>query len=721
MKKKRSNFKLYFDRALSNNLSKQALFLLGVLFVAFWVSFGLLELAGSDWKDYCDEHDINKFIFPLYLLIDGSAFNNLYMSGNIGRYTLIISGLMYFVGFMVFTGMLIGVIGNAIENRVDKYRNGLIHYLKSGHYVVMGYDDLVPSIITEIFAKDPKADILLLTSADVSNIKEKLRKSVPHKNLPRIIINYGHRTTTEYYESIHLETSEEIYLVGNRTMSAHDAINVQCVDSICYYLKKKNLDHKPKRITCVFEDIDTYAAFLTTDIFKKVHDMGIDFVPYNFYAGWAKQVLVTRSYIENSDYTTKVVYPAVYGNGIVPGDKRHVHVVLVGATNLADMFAMEAAQLLHFPNFAHDSSTRTTITFIDLKADTEMPLFVTRNRHFFEVQSYRYRDLSKDNGEDKIFEAEFAKEKKTDFLDVSFEFVKGDVFSKKIQDEFAKWAKDENQYLSIFLTMTDQRNNFAIAMNMPEEIYNYGIPVFIRQDKTDNFVTNLRESDDREIIYATVNDGKLSEVKRKGRYAHLFPFGMNDLAYCVDEVSLKRAKLINYLYNTADYSTFRFTSRDVLEKIPSEEIWAEAERLWNPLTVANRWSNLYSADNIPCKLASIRAMRGLAPDDASRDTENLPEDMAEELAMTEHNRWTVEKLLLGFRMAHTYEDKYVNAEFTKELSKNKKLFIHHDIRPYEELDIVRNLDYEIVKAIPWIVQMTYSITPLPRTTGSFSS
>lgn len=706
MKKKRSNFKLYFDRALSNNLSKQALFLLGLLFLAFWVSFGLLELAGSDWKVYCDEHGISRFIFPLYLLIDGSAFNNLYMSGNVGKYTLIISGVVYFVGFMVFTGMLIGVIGNAIENRVDKYRGGLIHYLKSGHYVVMGYDDLVPSIITEIFAKDPKADILLLTSADVSKIKEKLRKSVAHKNLPHVVINYGHRTTTEYYDNIHLETAEEIFIVGNRTVPAHDAINVQCVDSICTYLKKTNLDYKPKRITCVFEDIDTYSAFQTTDIFKKVSDMGIDFVPYNFYAGWAKQVLVTRSYIENIDSTTKAVYPTVYGNGIVPEDKKYVHIVLVGTTYLAEMFAMEAAHLLHFPNFAHDNSTRTIITFIDLHADKEMPMFITRNRHFFEVQSYRYRDLSVDNGEDRVFEAGFAKEKKTDFLDVSYEFVKGDVFSKRIQDEFAKWAKEEDQYLSIFLTMTDQRNNFAIAMNMPEEIYSYGIPVFIRQDKTDNFVTNLRESDDRDVVYATVENGKLNEINRKGRYANVYPFGMNDLAYCVDEISLKRAKLINYLYNTADYSTYRFTKREVLEKIPSDEIWAEADKMWKPLTVAKRWSNLYSADNIPCKLASIRAMRGLSVDDISKDTEDIPEEMVQELAVAEHNRWTVEKLLLGFRMAHPCEDKYENAEFAKQLGKNKNLFIHHDIRPYDDLDIVKNLDYEIVKLIPWIVAMT---------------
>lgn len=706
MKKKRNNFKLFFDRALSNSLAKQAFLLLAILFVAFWVSFALLSLSGNDWKVYCEEHDISIFIFPLYLLIDGSAFNDLYMSGSVGRITLIISGLVYFIGFMVFTSMLIGVIGNAIEDRVEKYRGGLIHYLKSGHYLVMGYDDLVPSIIAEIFAKDPQADVLLLTSSDTGKIKEILRRTVDHKNLHHVVINYGDRDTTEYYDNIHLEAAEEIYIVGDRSMPAHDAINVQCIDSICTYLKKTNLKDKPKSITCVFEDIDTYAAFQTTDIFKKVTDLGMDFIPYNFYAGWARQVLVTRSYIEKSDAKTKDIYPAVYGNGIGPDDKRHVHIVLVGTTNLAVTFAMEAAHLLHFPNFTHDKSTKTTITFIDINADKEMPLFVTCSRHFFEVQSYRYRDFTTEEGEDKIIEAAFANEEKTDFLDVSYEFIKADVFSKKVQDELGKWAKDENQYLSIFLTMNDQRNNFAIAMNMPDEIYACGVPIFIRQDKSDNFVTNLRKADDKEMLYSEVVDGKLNVVKRKGRYGNLYPFGMNDLAYCIDETSLKRAKLINYLYNTADYSTCRFKSREALEVIPEDQIWTEANMMWAKLTVAKRWSNLYSANNIPCKLASVRVMRGFEPNDYSHDTENIPEDILQELALVEHNRWTVEKLLLGFRMSHASEDKYAHPEFAKELSANKNLFIHHDIKPYEDLDIVRNLDYEIVKLIPWIVSMT---------------
>ena len=43
--------------------------------------------------------------------------------------------------------------------------------------------------------------------------------------------------------------------------------------------------------------------------------------------------------------------------------------------------------------------------------------------------------------------------------------------------------------------MENQRNNFLMSMNMPDEVYDYNIPIFIRQDRSDNLVTNLRETD----------------------------------------------------------------------------------------------------------------------------------------------------------------------------------------------------------------------------------
>lgn len=712
--KSHSWLRLRFDRILSQDIFRQVLVLVVILFGVFFVSFLLLSLSGSDWQDYSKEHNISKWVFPLYLLIDGNAFSNFYVSKNIGGGTVFLAFLIYVAGVIIFTGMIISVMTNMIERRVEDHRKGRIYYLKSGHYIIMGYDDMIPSFITHVFEKDKEAFVLILSSAPTEIIHEKLKKNFDTEQMSRIIINYGHRTTQESYKDIHLESAEQVYILGFRSKPEHDAINVECVDSICKYLEKSGNQQHPKRITCVFKDLDTYAAFKTSEIFQKVGELGMEFVPYNFFDGWAKQVFVKRVYKDFDNPEKEYEYPAVYGDGINPDDKKKVHLVFVGTTNFAVAFAMEAAHVLHFPNFNHNKSTRTRITFIDINADKEKDEFITRNRHFFEIQPYSYLDLSNEpkeipegTGEEYLrFEGSDA-----DFLDVEFEFIRGDVFSQKVQEKITSWAKDkEGQYLSIFLALKDQRQNFVMGMNMPDEVYNNEIPVFIRQDRSDNFVTNLRNADKREdgkkLTYSVVKDGSLVEEKRNARYANIYPFGMNETAYSADEHSLKRAKLINYLYCTANYSTYKFQGILSLNAIPEEKIWEEANEKWKELSVALKWSNLYSAYAMRTKLATLRAMRGLELNDKSKDYNTLSDLEVEELARVEHNRWNVEKLLMGYRKSHTEEDMYKHEEFANSLKANKKLFVHHDIRPFDELDVISELDREFSRYIPWIMKMT---------------
>ena len=713
MAKNHRRLLLRFDKALSNSLKKQIAILGALLLATLLLSFLLLAFSGSDWKTFCTTNGIKPWQLPIYLLIDSNALNCLYMNGVHG-WMLIASILTYLCGVLIFNGMLIGVITNAIDHRVEDYRVGLTHYLNSGHYIIMGYDEMVPSIIEEIFEKDNKAFILLLTSFDPVKIKERLKKSVAKNLLDQIIVNYGQRTAKEYYDEIHLEAAKEIFIVGNRTRPAHDAINVECVDSICTYLNETKSEQMPKRITCVFEDIDTYSAFKTSEIFDRVRDLGIEFVPYNFYTGWAKQVFLSRSYKEKKDPLTPIPYPSVYGKGIGPDDKKYVHLVFIGTTNFAVSFAIEAAHMLHFPNFDEATNKpKTRFTFIELNADTEMDLFKTRNRHLFEIQDPIYLDLSKKKcnypqiGTPKPEN----KEEKDNFLDVEFEFIKGDVFSDEAQNLIETWANDKDgQYLSIFLSMADQRNNFVMGMNMPDAVYDNEIPIFIRQDRSDNFVTNLRNADaedrnNKKFTYSHVVNGKVKTEKRHGRYSNIYPFGMDDMAYCTDEKAFKRAKLINYLYN--NITDNRFLNILVLDATPNETIWADANKYWRALTVANKWSNLYCAYSLPCKLASLRVMRGLEPDDFSHDQDPLSYEETEKIALVEHNRWNVEKLLMGYRKARSYEDKYEQKLLEKEHIKgNKKLFIHHDIRPFSDLDDVKQLDFEIAKYIPWILKMT---------------
>lgn len=715
MTKKHKSLLLQFDRILAQDLQRQILILIAVLFVIFLISFFLLSISGNDWQEFSKNHHISKWVFPLYLLIDGNTFHDFCSSEEANGLTVFIACIFYVIGVIIFTGMIISVMTNMIERRVENHREGHVHYLESGHYVIMGYDDMVPSFIKHIFDLDSKAFVLILTSAKVVDVMEKLRKSFKEEQMKQIIINYGHRTTTESYKDIHLESAEQIFIVGYRGQPAHDAINVECVDCIYKYLSTQKRKQKPKKITCVFKDLDTYAAFKTSEIFGKIGDLGIEFVPYNFFTGWAKQVFVKRFHkdMDNPDPDAKVDYPAVFGEGIGPDDDKFVHLVFIGTTNFAVAFAMEAAHVLHFPNF-NSKGKKTRITFIDLNADKEKDEFITRNRHFFEIQSYYYKDLtgkavSANKDAKPIMDFTLHMDCDTDFLDVEFEFIKGDIFSKNVQDEISKWANNKNeQYLSIFLALKDQRSNFVMGMNMPDEVYDNEIPVFIRQDRSDNFVTNLRTADDKKLDYYWVENNELKEKKRKARYANIYPFGMNETAYSADYKSVKRAKLINYLYSTANYETYKFQSIMSLDAIPEDKIWEEAEEMWKGLDVAYKWSNLYNSYTIRTKLASLRAMRGLKFDDTSQDAAMLTEEEVMEMAKVEHNRWNVEKLLMGYRKPRLDEDKYetTDIEAKGKLGNNKKLYIHSDIRPFDKLGTIKELDYEFSRYIPWIMRMT---------------
>lgn len=740
MEKTKDHFflKLWFDRLLSKSLWRQFLILGAVLVLALGLSYLLLSWSGAEWERFCEEKDLNKWLLPIYLLIDSNALSNLYI-GDTGQgnavhgWMLIASSITFLFGAFVFNGVIIGIITNSIERRVSNYNEGHIHYLKSGHYIIMGYDDMVPSIIAHVFEKDTEAFVLIMSAANAMKIKEKLKRTFNDKQLEHIIINYGHRMSKDYYKDIHVESAEQIYIVGMRSLAAHDAVNVECVDSICSYLMQPEVKERPQRITCVFEDLDTYAAFKTSEIFGKVKELGIEFVPYNYYAGWAKQVFVKHFHKDIDRPGEEIAYPTVFGKGYCAEDKkaltkddaRYVHLVFVGTTNFAVAFAMEAAHILHFPNFIRNKNLRTLITFIDINADKEKDVFISRNRHFFEVQPYYYSDLSqggeylpkadRQRTECVFFTPENGYEAyDSDFLDVEFEFIKGDIFSPKIQHVISDWAQDrQGQYLSIFLALSDQRQNFTFGMNMPDEIYDNEIPVFIRQERSDNFVSNLREADERLKANAKVNtyfwvkDGELKKKVLGGRYSNIYPFGMNETAYSADEKSLERAKLINYLYCTMP-SDNQFQGLLALDAMPKLRIMEEADKYWRDLSVALKWSNLYNAYTIRIKQASLRAMRGLKMDDISRDTWPLSDDEIKMMACIEHNRWNVEKLLMGFRKPHRYEDKLAvgNELFKDDLERNKKRFIHHDIRPFDRLDDIKKLDEEFSRYIPWIVKMT---------------
>ncbi len=182
MNKRQNLFLFRFDRILSQGLWSQLLLLATLMLLAFVFANVLLLLSPIDWAQYCEGKGISRWVAPLYLLIDGNAFTSVY-EGTANEWTVFLSCVIYIIGVFLFTGMMVSVMTNMIERRVEKHRDGLVFYLKEGHYIIMGYDDTISSFIHHIFDKDPDARILIFTSREAFKVREKLLKSFTQKEL----------------------------------------------------------------------------------------------------------------------------------------------------------------------------------------------------------------------------------------------------------------------------------------------------------------------------------------------------------------------------------------------------------------------------------------------------------------------------------------------------------------------------------------------------------
>lgn len=59
------------------------------------------------------------------------------------------------LGLLLFTGLLISVVSNMLERRVERYREGEIAYPLENHVVIIGFDEMVPMLVRQI-CSDPR-------------------------------------------------------------------------------------------------------------------------------------------------------------------------------------------------------------------------------------------------------------------------------------------------------------------------------------------------------------------------------------------------------------------------------------------------------------------------------------------------------------------------------------------------------------------------------------
>lgn len=578
------------------------------------------------------------------------------------------------IGVVLFSGLMISVFSNLIQRRVDDIKDGISRYQHlRNHIVIIGYDDLLPILVAQICKNRDfcKTKILIQTKQDCNEVREVLNSVLDKEQLKRVIIYSGRRDSKEELYLLNLVKAKHLFVLGNRKNLGHDALNVDCLTKISEILKveEKKRSNVIKMgdipVSVMFDNHSTYTAFQVADISKEWRKY-FKFIPFNFYDNWAQQVIVHQDYDGPYD-EEDIDYPRIEGRSPLRGTMDTVHIVIFGFTSMAVAIATQAAHYLHFSRKSNHAYRKSRITFICEDAHKEMEIFYSRYNNLFEIQSSYYRDYMNGNGKIEIIKPLYFKGEKANFLDIRFEFINGQSYTKGVRDLISKWADDKSQRLSFFISTGTERNDINIGLSLPDIIYSKGKPVFIHQKHSGELIHLLQKS-------------------KNLKYKEVYPFGMIDTQLDLNQDKQLKGMLVNYFYCHGQ----KFDNDlECIEPI--------AKSQWSTIRTSDQWSSIFLANSFELKLKEMGLSGNKGKGDKiifnRKEAEKVFQTNINELCEIEQNRWNVEKLLLGYKKPHDKEQLEIdkNREIGNSLFKqlkNEKL-IHDYIRSYSELSTIK--------------------------------
>lgn len=612
------------------------------------------------------------YVRALELILDPGSFGD----SDDEPFSLFVQLLIALAGAVVFTAMIITVLGNIVSNRIENYKKGRVRYKFDDHVLVLGANSMLMNMLREFIQTGVHENrkIVVLTTQDTEKLHDRVLSDIPELDemLDVTWLN-GSRINEQTLMNVQVDEAYSIYILGEDNEIDHDSINLEC-----WRLVKSAYKDVRRAVQCYLV-VDRVSTYHVLQFGKKEKDTWLYLNIINSLENWAQRVLVSREYITGDPCVSnkeKNRFPAIDRDGIHKDSDMSVRFVIYGMTQMSYAMASTVAHIAHFPNFK-DGKNRTKICFISPDIREEMDFFLGHYDNLFRLS---HADYIRWDEEGEIMRRPIRRpsRKYGDFLDIEWEFVDGSIESDNVRSLLEKWAANEKEYLSIALCENKTDANVAASLYLPAAIYEGNmVPVF---------------------VYQPLSGEVLKFAHGTPRYDNVYPFGMKD--ECYDPLFRKRiikAKRVNYLYQLEN------------DEIKYERMAPAAvlEDYWNKRAeYIYKLSNLYAANSIPIKLRSI----GIDPDNVDDDTVLTQEDIAV-LAELEHNRWNMERLLLGMQPVSIAKRDEINQMLKSDKEEVRKQgkaikdhiqenFYHKDIAPYDKLlDKSRNYDRAIVSNI----------------------
>lgn len=354
-----------------------------------------------------------------------------------------------------------------------------------------------------------------------------------------------------------------------------------------------------------------------------------------------------------------------------------VHLVIVGFSSQAEALAINAALVAHYPNYCKNTNYRTRITIIDDNVIEGSEYLIHRYSHLFDNSFYRTIDLNESNPQFRLHSPMYEKTRK-DFVDIEWEFVNGNIRNEAVRQKLEEWSSNICQQLTIAICHADYDRNFKEALGLPAEVYYEEIPI---------------------LCYTQEND-ILSIATQSGAYPSIYPFGEECCDINIIRVLKQLAQRVNFVYNHC-FSLAPGNPVTAPSSIPDDLLEAQ----WRQVgSLPKQYSNIFNAMTLGSKMHSI----GHSSEDW-KEYYALTIDEINILTEVEHNRWSVEELILGYRPVTADEEKIIEADISqKKVFRNRK--IHYDIRAFDDLRSdstgknVNVYDMALTQGIPLIIK-----------------
>ncbi len=196
----------HFDKALYRGGWMQFFWL--TVFVAFWGALGVWASSRFDvdgWR-------------VIELLLDPGSFCDS-DEETCGKANIYFQLIITLLGAVFFTSLLIGSVGNFLERRIDRYRNGGVAYEVDDHILIIGVGSMLVNLIKSLLEDEAntRRDIVILTSKDAEEVRGHVFSELPQKYTRNIYMYYGSRVRKDTLNKLDAYQTKAIYILGKRT------------------------------------------------------------------------------------------------------------------------------------------------------------------------------------------------------------------------------------------------------------------------------------------------------------------------------------------------------------------------------------------------------------------------------------------------------------------------------------------------------------------------